>query len=193
MEDEGGMTELQKLEAGLDYSFADPELQARKDLASMRCARLNETLPGTREHLQATRLLLGTDRDDVDLEPGFHCDCGLNIHVGKGFVANYNVTVLDVAPVEIGDHVMIGPGTLIATVGHPLSAKARRDKMCHAERVVIGDDVWVGGNATILPGVTIGDGAVVAAGAVVTRDVPAHSVVAGVPAKVVRRLEDDAG
>jgi acetyltransferase-like isoleucine patch superfamily enzyme len=65
--------------------------------------------------------------------------------------------------------------------------------MCHAERVVIGDDVWVGGNATILPGVTIGDGAVVAAGAVVTRDVPAHSVVAGVPAKVVRRLEDDAG
>ncbi len=86
---------------------------------------------------------------------------------------------------------MIGPNTLITTVGHPLSAKGRRDYLAIAKPVRIGNDVWIGGNVTILPGVTSGDGAVVAAGAVVTEDVPANTLVGGVPAKVIKIIETE--
>ena len=185
------MTELEKLKAGLEYSFGDAELAALKDTASTRCARVNATLPGTPEHLSAVQELLGTEQDDVDIEPGFQCDNGRNIHVGERFVANYGVKILDVAEVTIGDFVMIGPNTLISTVGHPLSPLKRRDKAAYAHPVTIGDDVWIGGNVAIMPGVTIGSNVVVGAGAVVTKDVPANSLVLGVPARVVKTLEDD--
>jgi maltose O-acetyltransferase len=101
------------------------------------------------------------------------------------------VTILDIAPVYIGDYVMIGPNTLIATVGHPLSPAKRREHMSQAAPVTIGNDVWIGGSCTILPGVTIGDNVVVGAGAVVTKDVPSNSVVVGVPARVVKTIEND--
>ena len=86
---------------------------------------------------------------------------------------------------------MIGPGTMITTVNHPLSPRKRRQHIGQAKPVTIGRDVWIGGNCTILPGVTIGNNVVVAAGAVVTKDVPDNCVAAGVPAKVIRKLEDD--
>ena len=91
----------------------------------------------------------------------------------------------------MGDWVMIGPHVLISTVNHPLSPRRRRNRLCAAKPVHIGGDVWIGGNATILPGVTIGNGSVVSAGAVVTKDVPPMTVVAGVPARVVKEIEDD--
>ena len=104
-------------------------------------------------------------------------------------MTNYNVTILDIAPVHIGDYCMIGPNTLITTVGHPFSPKDRREKKAYSKPVAIGDDVWIGGNCTILPGVTIGNNVVVAAGAVVTKDVPDNCVVAGVPARIIKRLK----
>lgn len=122
------------------------------------------------------------------IQPNFNCDYGKNIHVGEDFLTNYNVTILDIAPVHIGDYVMIGPNTLISTVGHPLSPKGRREKKANSLPVTIGNDVWIGGNCTILPGVTIGNNVVIAAGAVVTKDAPDNCVVAGVPAKVVKDL-----
>ena len=85
--------------------------------------------------------------------PVFNCDNGKNIHVGKNFLANYNVTILDIAPVVIGDYVMIGPNTLITTVNHPISPMGRRKHLGIAKPVTIGNDVWIGGNVTILPGV----------------------------------------
>ena len=111
--------------------------------------------------------------------------------MGKNFLANYNVTILDIAPVKIGDYVMIGPNTLITTVNHPLSPQKRRQHIGQAKRVTIGRDVWIGGNCTILPGVTIGNNVVIAAGAVVTKDVPSNCVVGGVPAKMIREITDD--
>ena len=189
--EEQTLSELQKLQAGLEYSFGDQELADLKNAASRRCARVNATLPGTPEHLAATQDLLGTTQDDVDIEPGFQCDNGRNIHVGARFVANYGVRILDVAEVFIGDYVMIGPGTLISTVGHPLSPARRRNKAAYAHPVRIGNDVWIGGNASIMPGVTIGDNVVIGAGAVVTHDIPSNSLALGVPARVVRELEDD--
>lgn len=143
------------------------------------------------ERTAAIRALFGSAGENTTVLPVFNCDNGSNIHVGKNFLANYNVTILDIAPVWIGDYVMIGPGTLITTVNHPLSPLGRRRHLGSAKPVCIGNDVWIGGNVTILPGVTIGNNVVVAAGAVITRDIPDDCVVGGVPAKVIRKIEND--
>lgn len=183
------MTELEKLDAGLEYSVLDPEVDARKKSAVIGCAKLAAIEPTDYEaQYAAIRELFGTVGKVANILPGFHCDYGKNIHVGEDFFANYNVTILDIAPVRIGDSCMIGPNTLTTTVGHPLSAKGRREKKAYGKPVTIGDDVWIGGNSTILPGVSIGNNVVVAAGAVVTKDVPAGCVVAGVPARIIKQL-----
>lgn len=186
------MTELEKLDAGLEYDFWDEAVDARKRHAIAGCTRLN-AIPVTdyEERERAIRRLFGSVGSNPVVLPVFNCDNGRNIHVGEHFLANYNVTILDIAPVTIGDHVMIGPNTLITTVNHPLSPQKRRQHIGQAKPVCIGRDVWIGGNCTILPGVTIGNNVVVAAGAVVTHDVPDHCVVGGVPASVIKQIEDD--
>lgn len=186
------MTELEKLEAGLEYDFWDKEVNARKLHAVDFCTKLNQTDQKDDEAIEtAIRNLFGTVGSNPAVLPGFQCDYGLNIHVGENFLANYSVTILDVAPVIIGDYVMIGPKTLITTVNHPLSPKGRRKHIGIAKPVKIGNDVWIGGNVTILPGVTIGNNVVVAAGAIVTKDVPDNCVVGGVPAKLIKEIEND--
>lgn len=139
----------------------------------------------------AIRELLGSVGENPNILPGFICDNGGNIHAGKNLLINYNVTILDVDEVHIGDYCMIGPGVLIATVNHPVTPAGRRKHLSLIKPVVIGDDVWIGGNATILPGVHIGNNCVIAAGAVVTHDVPDNSLVGGVPAKVIKTIEND--
>lgn len=186
------MTELEKMDTGLEFCVLDPEVDARKKRAAAQCARLRALDPNDYEgHLSIVRELFGSVGEVANVLPGFNCDNGKNIHVGEDFLANYNVTILDIAPVRIGRSCMIGPNTLITSVGHPLSPAGRRRKLATVEPVTIGDDVWIGGNCTILPGVTIGRNVVVAAGAVVTKDVPDNCVVAGVPAKKIKDLEDD--
>lgn len=183
------MTNLEKCNAGVAYSFADDELIARKTRAIVECERFN-AIDGTNYKAQYEQLkrMLGSVGERVWIAKTFNCDCGKNIHIGNDFTGNHNLTVLDIREVRIGDHVMIGPGTLITTVTHPLDYRQRRLYMAEAQPVVIEDDVWIGGNVTVLPGVTIGQGAVVAAGAVVTRDVPPRTLVGGVPAKVIKTL-----
>lgn len=185
------MTELEKLEAGLEYCALDLEVDARKKRAVVACAALNAIDPTDYEkQYAAIQELFGSTGKVINILPGFRCDYGKNIHVGEDFLANYNVTILDIAPVYIGDYCMIGPNTLISTVGHPLSPKGRREKKSFGRPVTIGDDVWIGGNCTILPGVTIGNNVIVAAGAVVSKDVPDNCVVAGVPAKIIKSIYD---
>lgn len=183
------MTEMEKLVSGLPYRYDDPELVAMKDTASSLCAALNAVDPldsAARE--AAARALLGSAGPELDIQPGFHCDNGKNITVGRRFTANFNVTILDGAPVTFGDFCMVGPGTLISTTGHPLEAQGRRDRLAISEPITFGDDVWIGGNCTVLPGITVGSNVVIAAGAVVNRDVPDNCIVAGVPAKVIKHL-----
>ena len=187
------MTEMEKMKAGLEYSYADPELVARKGRAIEMCAEYN-TIKGTDyaaqyEYLKAT--MFGSVGERVWIAQPFCCDCGRNIHIGSDFTGNFNLTILDIREVFIGDHVMIGPNTLITTVGHPLSPKGRRQYLACAKPVRIGSDVWIGGNVTILPGVTIGNNVVIGAGAVVTKDIPDNSLAMGIPAKVVKSIEDD--
>lgn len=186
------MTEVEKLDAGLEYDFWDSGVNARKLHAIAGCKKLNAVDPtdaATQE--AAIRELFGTVGTYPCVLPSFNCDSGKNIHVGDEFLANYNVTILDIAPVYIGDYVMIGPGTTIITVNHPLSPRGRRKHLGQAKPVTIGNDVWIGANCMILPGVTIGSNVVVAAGAVVTKDVPDNCVVGGVPAKVIKQIEND--
>lgn len=175
-----------------EYDFWDEGVNARKLHAIEGCAKLN-AIPVTDDEAReaAIRELFGAVGRYPTVLPVFNCDNGWNIRVGHEFLTNYNVTILDIAPVTVGDHVMIGPNTLITTVNHPLSPKGRRAHLGQAKPVKIGNDVWIGGNCTILPGVTIGNNVVIAAGAVVTKDVPDNCVVGGVPAKIIREIEDD--
>ena len=117
----------------------------------------------------------------------FHCDFGKNIHVGDHFHADYNCTMLDVAEIRIGHNCLIGPDVGIYTAGHRLEPEGRTLDG-NGLPVTIGNDVWIGGHSTILPGVTIGDGAVVAAGSVVADDVEPRTLVAGNPAKFKKQI-----
>ena len=186
------MTNLEKCNAGMEYSFADEELIARKTQAIVECERFN-AIPGTDYQAQYEQLkrMLGSVGERVWIAKTFNCDCGKNIHIGSDFTGNHNLTILDIREVYIGNHVMIGPNTLITTVGHPLSPKGRREYHALAKPVRIGNDVWIGGNVTILPGVTIGNNVVVAAGAVINKDVPDNTLVGGVPARVIKVIEED--
>ena len=188
------MTELEKLDAGLEYDFWDPGVNGRKLDAIKFCRELRKMQDeDAAEDEQAVLIqkYFGSVGRDVCLCPGFMCDNGKNIHVGDQFLANYNVTILDIMPVMIGDYVMIGPNTMISTVNHPMTPMGRRKHLGIGKPVTIGNDVWIGGNVTILPGVNIGNNVIVAAGAVVTKDVLDNSLVGGVPAKVIRTLEND--
>lgn len=188
------MTEVEKLRAGLPYNFYDPGVAAIKADAASLCHAFNLVDPADSEAQTAViKKIFGSTGENCSVQQGFNCDNGKNIHVGENFFANYNLTILDIAEVRIGREVMIGPNTLITTVGHPISPRERRAKLAVAQPVTIGDDVWIGGNVTVLPGVTIGDNVVVAAGAVITKDVPSNSLVGGVPARLLRTIENDLG
>lgn len=186
------MSPMERMKAGLEYTYADAELIARKTQAIEWCEEFN-AIDGRDYSAQYAHLkkMLGSVGERVWISKTFGCDCGKNIFIGDDFTGNFNLTILDIREVYIGNHVMIGPNTLITTVGHPLSPKARRGYMAKAAPVRIGNDVWIGGNVTILPGVTIGNNVVVAAGAVVTKDVPDNSLVGGVPARLIREIEND--
>jgi len=186
------MTELEKLEAGLEYCYDDPEVDARKENAILQCKKYN-AIDDTDYAAQYAQLkeMLGAVGEKVWIAKTFNCDNGKNIFIGNNFTGNYNLTILDIRKVTIGDNVMIGPGCLISTVNHPIAPMGRRKHLGIAKPVTIGNDVWLGGNVTVLPGVTIGNNVVVAAGAVVTKDVPDNCLVGGVPARLIRRIEND--
>ena len=136
------------------------------------------------------RQLLGHVGKEITLHSPFHCDFGEQITVGDHFVGNFNLTILDEAPVTIGNHVFIGPDVGIYTVRHALLPDQRNAGIMQSLPVTIHDNVWIGGHATLLPGVTIGQGAVIGAGSVVTHDIPPLVVAAGNPCRVLRPITE---
>jgi maltose O-acetyltransferase len=137
------------------------------------------------------RDLLGTVGEGANFEPTFRCEFGVNIHLGARFWANFDCVMLDGAPITIGDDVLLGPKVGLYTSNHSLDLTERVTGACVARPITIGDGVWIGANVTVLPGVSIGAGAVIGAGSVVTRDVPASTVAAGNPARVLRAITED--
>ncbi|AMV61041.1 Maltose O-acetyltransferase [Pediococcus damnosus] len=183
------MTELEKLTAGEEYYFLDEEVAKRKARAAKLCQEFNEiSATDPTAQTQKIKEIFGSTGERVSVQATFNCDYGKNIHVGEDFLSNYNLTILDIAPVNIGSHVMIGPNVDIYTVNHPMTAEGRRKYLAQASPVTIGNDVWIGGKVSIMPGVTIGNNVVIAAGAVVTKDVADNALVGGVPARKIKSL-----
>ena len=133
--------------------------------------------------------LLGTS-DGAVINPPFYCDYGSHIHVGKNFFANYNCTIVDVAKVIIGDNCQMAPNVAIYTAGHPVHPDTRNTAWEYGKEIRIGDNVWIGGNTVICPGVTIGDCCVIGAGSVVTKDIPPWTIAAGNPCRVIREITE---
>ncbi len=147
---------------------------------------LRPSAVGEQKHL--LRSILGSCGERLQINQPFRCDYGRNIHIGEDFFANFNLTILDEAEVRIGNHAFIGPNVSIYTACHPLDAASRNTGVEWTEPVTIGDNVWIGGDATILPGVTIGDNVVIGAGAVVTKSFPSNVVIGGNPARVIKEI-----
>lgn len=183
------MNEKRKMLAGGLYDAADPELQAERDAAAQWMVRYNagSGLPAA-QRLAVLRERLASAGDGTEVRPPFFCDYGSNISLGDRVFLNFNGVILDVVPVTIGDGTQIGPGVQIYAADHPRDPTARRSGLEFGHPVRIGRNVWIGGGAIILPGVTIGDDAVIGAGSVVTRDVPAGATVAGNPARPLAQV-----
>lgn len=176
--------------AGELYRSADPELVADTRRAQHVLTRYNATSDEeTGKRVTLLRELLGSFGDATVIRPLFACDYGYNIRLGRNAFINFNCVFLDCAPIEIGDNLQMGPAAQLYTAAHPLETDVRRSGLEYARPIRIGNDVWIGGGAIILPGVTIGDRSVIGAGSVVVRDVPAAKVVAGNPARILRDLE----
>jgi len=177
-------TEKDKMLAGELYDPSAPEIQAELAATHRWLARYNATLdmaPSERRKLLLERF--AAVGDGAVIRPPFHCDYGFNIRLGAGVFLNFNCVILDVVEVTIGDKTQIGPGVQILTADHPRDAAKRASGLEFGRPIRIGRNVWIGGGAIILPGVTIGDNAVIGAGSVVTRDVPAGVTAFGNPAR----------
>jgi maltose O-acetyltransferase len=178
-------TEKQKMLAGELYVSSDPELQADCAAAQRWMARYNAALAASDAERRALlRERLASVGDGVVIRPPFHCDYGYNISLGANVFMNFNCVILDVVAVTIGDGAQIGPGVQILTADHPRDPAARAAGQEFGRPIRIGRNVWIGGGALLMPGITVGNDAIIGAGAVVTRDVPAGATAFGNPARI---------
>lgn len=187
------MTIREKQRLGEMYEAVDdPQLMRELQQCSERIFEINQMHPSRRvERNERIRKLLAKTGEHFNVNAPFYCDFGYNIEVGDYFFANYNLTILDENLVTFGDHVYIGPNCSFFTASHPLDAELRNANYQYAHPIHVGNNVWFGGNVTVLPGVTIGNNVTVGAGAVVTRDVPDNVVVAGNPARIIKALAQE--
>jgi maltose O-acetyltransferase len=178
-------SEKQKMLAGEFYIAADAELAADSRRIAAWMDRYNATQARSQEEREALiREAFAAVGKGANIRPPFHCDYGYNISLGADVFMNFNCVILDVVRVTIGDGTQIGPGVQILTADHPREPALRAQMLEFGRPIMIGRNVWIGGGAIILPGVTIGDDALIGAGSVVTRDVPARAVAVGNPARL---------
>ena len=184
------MNNIERRDRGMAY-ISDESVMEQQKRARILTQKLNtadrsdyETLGGI------VKELLGRS-DGAWINPPFYCDYGFNIEVGSNFFANYNCTMLDVAKIKIGDNCFMASNVAIYTAGHPIHPDSRNSMYEYGIPVTIGDNVWIGGNTVICPGVTIGSNCVIGAGSVVTKDIPDWSVAAGNPCRVIRKITDE--
>lgn len=183
------MTEKEKMINGKPYFSFGKELFEERQYAKDLVFEFNNLPPRKVEKRnEILKKLLGKTKENFFFEPPFRCDYGYNIEIGENFYSNYNLVILDCAPVKIGDNVMLAPNVSIFTAGHPIDKEIRNSGLEYAIPVTIGNDVWVGGNVVINPGVNIGNNVVIGSGSVVTKDIPDNVIAAGNPCKVIRKI-----
>lgn len=186
------MNQKERMLANLPYKSWMDGLKEDRMACKKKLYTYNNLPPEQEAEREALlREILGkTCEGYLNIESPFHCDYGYNIEVGKEFFANYNFIVLDVGKVKIGDNFMCGPNVQISTAGHPLHPESRVSGYEYGIDITIGDNVWIGGNVLVCPGVTIGSNVVIGGGSVVTKDIPDNMLAYGNPCRVIRKITE---
>lgn len=184
------LNEKEKMQNGLLYDANyDEALINERVNAKKLCQKYNNiSYVDFEERKQIIKSLFGKTGENFLIEQSFYCDYGYNIEIGENFYSNHNLVILDPAKVTFGDNVFIGPNCGFYTAQHPLDIERRNKGLEWALPIKIGNNVWFGGNVTVLPGVTIGDNCTIGAGSVVVKDIPSNSLAVGNPCKVIRNL-----
>lgn len=184
------MTEKEKMLEGILYDANyDKDLIRERYEAKDKCFAYNNLKPSDLENRKnVMEMILGKTKENFLIEQPFLCDYGYNIEIGENFYANHNLTILDAGKVQFGDNVFIAPNCGFYTAGHPLDYETRNKGLEYAKPIKVGNNVWIGGNVVVLPGVTIGDNCVIGAGSVVTKDIPENSVAVGNPCRVMKKI-----
>lgn len=193
---DGGLTmtieqQFERMATGAMYNDLTEELIAYRQEAVIKTNEYNQSFgqsPEARKSL--LKRIVGEMGENAHFEPTFRCEFGRNISLGENFYANFDCIMLDGAKITIGDNVLFGPRTGIFTSNHAINPMERAKGGCYAKPVTIGNNVWFGANVTVNQGVTIGDNTVIGSGSVVTKDVPANVVAAGVPCKIIRKITE---
>ena len=184
------MKEKEKMLLGKMYlADKDDELIKERNTCKKLCTMYNNCQYDNFEYRKnLLKQILGKTKQNYTIEPNFWCDYGYNIEIGENFYSNHNLVILDPAKVTFGNNVYIGPNCGFYTAEHPIDKLTRNSGLEYAKPIYVGNDVWIGGNVSVLPGVKIGNNVVIAAGSVVTKDIPDNSLAAGVPAKTVKSI-----
>lgn len=195
-----GINDWDRMVSGKLYNAASKDLYKRHALGMMRCQRFNRIAlwRAVTKQRALTKLIPSSKGKDLCIFAPFYCEYGVNIHVGEGCFVNYNCTFLDISPITLEDGVWIGANVTLATPSHPFLPEERLPQnypdgfhdLEYSKPITIKKNCWICSSATIIGGVTVGENSIVAAGAVVTKDVPANSIVAGVPARVIRTIDE---
>ena len=184
------MTEKEKMLAGEIYNANyDEELIKERIEVKDKCFEYNNIKPSNIEgRTKLLKEILGKYEETFYIEQPFICDYGYNIEIGKNFYANHNLVILDGNKVEFGDNVFVAPNCAFYTAGHPLDYKERNKGLEYAKPIKVGNNVWIGGNVTVLLGVSIGDNVVIGAGSVVTKDIPSNVIAVGNHCRVIKEI-----
>lgn len=186
------MTEKERMEKGLIYDSAEPELLKEQASYVKYMTEYNKLGLGDEKRMnELLPLMFAQVGEGTYIQPPFYANWGgHNVHIGEKVYANFNLTLVDDGHIYIGDRVMIAPNVTIITATHPISPRLREDALQYNVDVHIGRNVWIGAGAIILPGVTIGENSVIGAGSVVTRDIPPNVVAVGNPCRVMREISE---
>lgn len=186
------MTQYERMVKGLIYDPADPEILNEQSALQEKLWEFNRLRPSEQEKKQAyMHEVFASCGDNCYIELPFHANWGgAHLHMGSGVYANSNLTLVDDGHIYVGDRVMFGPNVTVATANHPIDPALRARGLQYNKDVYIGDNVWIGANTVVVPGVRIGRNTVIGAGSVVTKDIPENTVAVGNPCRVLREISE---
>ncbi|MFA9398240.1 MAG: sugar O-acetyltransferase [Clostridiaceae bacterium] len=186
------MNQKDRMLAGLPYKAWLDGLPEERMENKKKIYKYNHCLPDEKEkNDELIRDILGKAGSNINIHVPFYCDYGKNIEIGDNFFANYSCTILDVGKVIIGNNVQFAPNVSLYTAGHPIHPDSRNSGYEYGISITIGNNVWLGGNVIVNPGVHIGNNVVVGSGSVVTKDIPDNMIAAGNPCRIIREITEE--